>query len=374
MNVELIFAQLEETSLLNILSKKNNLIFIGDRSTIVYLKKHSCLKNSPKKFHYYIWPNPNQKKRLLTFLKNLDNLEQYRIIIASTRNEHLIKKEVIKFFTNKNIKIKTFRLFSDALISIILKEKKFLHTSEIEFTLPSLAYAIITVPRSGSTFLCRLLKSTYLAGFPEEKLRNPAAILARNCHFDYVQYMQILMTLKATSNRVFGTKIISHFLCSYRKRDLNIDAFLKQYFSKYIYLIREDKVAQAVSIAIAQKTKIWHISNQEQQTEYEQKIKELNPDDIEVEEIKKQYDFLLQQEKYLVEFFQKNQIEPLVVKYEELVKNPYQYINDILRYLEIDNPQIDLNIQTNLKKTKSSLSTQMIQRFQDNYYIGSLQK
>lgn len=372
MNVERIFTQLEETSLINILSKKNNLIFIGDKLTIDYLKRHSCLQNSAKKIYYYFWPHPNQKRRLLIFLKNLDNLEQYKIVIASARNEHLLHKQVRNFLDNRNLKIETFRLFSDVLISIILKEKKFLQTSQVELTLPSLAYAIITVPRSGSTFLCRLLKSTHLAGFPEEKLRNPAAILARHCHFDYIRYMQILMTLKATSNRVFGTKIISHFLGSYRKSDLNIDAFLKQHFSKYIYLIREDKVAQAVSIAIAQKTQIWHISNQEQQEEYEQKIKEINPDDIDLEQIKKQYDFLLEQEKYLEDFFQANQIEPLRIKYEELVKNPSQYINDILHYLEIDNSTIDLNLQTNLKKTKSSLSTQMIQKFQENYYINSL--
>lgn len=374
MNVEQIFTHLEETKLINILSRKQDLVFIGDELTINYLKNNSSLQNISDNYHYYCWSNPTEKSKIFTFLNNLHQLNQYKIIIASVTNEHLLTEQVRDCLNRKNIKIKSFKLFSDILVSIILKEKKFLQTSDIEFILPSLAYAIITVPRSGSTFLCRLLKSTKLAGFPEEKLRNPAAILARNCHFDYIRYMQILMTLETTPNRFFGTKIISHFLLSYRKKDLNGDNFLKQYFSKYIYLIREDKIAQAVSIAIAQRTKIWHISNQEQQDEYDKKLQQINHNDITVEEIQKKYDFLVQQEKYLEKFFQENQLEPLILKYEELVKNPHKYINDILLYLGIDNSNLDLNIQTNLKKTQSSLSSQMIQKFQENYYSDCLQK
>ena len=374
MNVERIFSHLEETKFINILSKKRNLVFIGDELTIAYLNNQSDLQNSPNKHHYYCWSNSKEESELLVFFKGLKKLAQYQIIIASVNNEHLLTEQVKDFLDSKNIKIKIFKLFSDIFTSIILKEKKLLQTSEIEFVVPSLSYAIITVPRSGSTFLCRLLKSTRLAGFPEEKLRNPAAILARNCHFDYIRYMQILMTLKATPNRVFGTKIISHFLLSYRQKDLNVDDFLKQYFSKYIYLIREDKVAQAVSIAIAQRTKIWHISNQEQQNDYDQKLQSIHQNDIAIEEIKKHYDFLVQQEKYLERFFKENQLEPLIIKYEELVKNPHQYINDILLYLGVGNPKIDLNIQTNLKKTQSSLSSQMIQKFQEHYYSDRLQK
>ncbi|MGK7899148.1 MAG: Stf0 family sulfotransferase, partial [Xenococcus sp. (in: cyanobacteria)] len=336
MNVEQIFTHLEETKLINILSRKQDLVFIGDELTINYLKNNSSLQNISDNYHYYCWSNPTEKSKIFTFLNNLHQLNQYKIIIASVTNEHLLTEQVRDCLNRKNIKIKSFKLFSDILVSIILKEKKFLQTSDIEFILPSLAYAIITVPRSGSTFLCRLLKSTKLAGFPEEKLRNPAAILARNCHFDYIRYMQILMTLETTPNRFFGTKIISHFLLSYRKKDLNGDNFLKQYFSKYIYLIREDKIAQAVSIAIAQRTKIWHISNQEQQDEYDKKLQQINHNDITVEEIQKKYDFLVQQEKYLEKFFQENQLEPLILKYEELVKNPHKYINDILLYLGID--------------------------------------
>ena len=135
MNVEQIFTHLEETKLINILSKKKNLIFIGDELTVNYLKSNSILQDYSDKYNYFCWSNSTDKSKLLVFLKNLNQLTQYKIIIASATNEHLLKEQVRDYLSRKNIKIEILKLFSDILISIILKEKKFLQTSEIEFHL-----------------------------------------------------------------------------------------------------------------------------------------------------------------------------------------------------------------------------------------------
>ncbi|ELS04415.1 hypothetical protein Xen7305DRAFT_00041480 [Xenococcus sp. PCC 7305] len=373
MNTEQIFANLQETRLIDILGLQNHLIFIADELTLSYLKTNIDLQNSTSQQkssnYYYCWSDPEDKDKLSLFLQGLEGLAKYTIIVASASDEHVVHEQVTESIAGKNINIQIVKLFSDILVNILSNQDKILQTADVTFREPSLSYAIISGPRSGSTFLCNLLESTGLAGFPAEKLRDHAAVLARNCGFDHIRYLQTVMTRTTTPNRVFGTKIISHFLPSYRRRDLNIDTFLNKYFSKYIFLIRENKVAQAVSIFIAQKTQIYHISNKLEQQKYQEKIDEISLDDIDLNEINKRYNFLCQQEKYLENFCRDNGIEPLMVKYEDLARDPHKYISDILTYLGIDNQKIDLNIRTNLKQTKSDLSNQIIQKFKENYHI-----
>lgn len=372
MDIEQIFSHLQETRLIQSLSLECNLIFLGDELTLSYLRNKielPDLSSQQQNYYYYCWSNPKDKNKLVRFLKDLPELEKYTIIVATVNNEHVIYRQIKKRISNHKLNIKALKLFSDVLINTLSHQKTILQTAETEFIAPNLSYAIISVPRSGSTLLCNLLRSTDLAGLPAEHLRDHAAILARNCRFNPIRYMKITMTHNTTANGVFGTKIISHFLATYRRKDLNIDAFLNQHFSKYIFLIREDKVAQAVSIFLAQKTAIYHIFNNEEKQKYHKKLEEINLDDIDLKEIDKRYNFICQQEKYLEKFCQDNKIEPLIIKYEELVEKPYKHISDILNYLGIKKHKVDLNIQTNLKKTQSSLSTQIIQKFKDNYQI-----
>ena len=371
MNVEQIFANLQETEtrLIKMLSQKDNLIFLGDDLTLSYLRNKIDLQEpNSDDYYYYCWSSPQDKIKLSGFLDGLNDLYQYKIVVASVKNENIIYDQVQESIRGKNIKV--IKLFSDILVNILSHQEEICNTSEIKIVAPNLSYAIISGPRSGSTFLCNLLESTGLAGFPAEHLRHHVEILARNCCFDYLRYMQIVMTRKSSKNRVFGTKIISHFLPGYRRKDLNIDTFLNQHFSKYIFLIREDKVAQAVSIFIAQKTGIYHVFNESQKQEYNQQLEKIDLEEIDLKEINKRYKFVCQQDKYLEKFCQDNQIDPLIVKYEELVNNPQQYISDILTYLGINNHKIDLNIQTNIKKTKSQLSNKLIQKFKIKYNIN----
>ena len=372
MDTEKIFAHLQETRLIQSLTLECNLIFIGDELTLSYLRKKvelPDLSSQQQNHYYYFWSNPKDRNKLIKFLTDLPELEKYKIIIATVDNEHLIYQQIKRRISNNKLNIKALKLFSDILINTLSHQKKILQTAETEFIAPNLSYAIISAPRCGSTFLCNLLKSTSLAGFPAEHLRDHAAVLARNCHFNPIRYMKITMTRNTTTNGVFGTKIISHFLVTYRRKDLNIDAFLNRYFSKYIFLIREDKVAQAVSIFLAQKTATYHIFNDDEKQRYHKKLEEINLDDIDLKEIDKRYNFICQQEKYLEKFCQDNKVEPLIVKYEELEEEPQRYISDILDYLGINKRGVNLNIQTNIEKTQSSLSTQIIQKFKDNYQI-----
>ncbi len=150
-----------------------------------------------------------------------------------------------------------------------------MQSSDFPIKSPQIAYAIVSTPRSGSTALCEALATTQMAGFPTEHLRAPTLFLTKYCKFNPLRYLQLSMTYQTTKNEVFGTKLISHFLEGYQE-SLSFDNF------KFIYLIRRDKIAQAVSGFIATKINMWHVYSGEQSQKYKSQLKTINIQDSEL--------------------------------------------------------------------------------------------
>ncbi len=357
-----ILQYLSETKILKVLVKANRpLTFVGDRFTISRLKKEWA---SEKHQHNFInWDIETGNCEL-----EFDSLTS-TVIISSLYNENPIHDQFKNYLANHSSKCNPppiLNLFSDILVNLLSRQFPF-QLSEIEFEIPRNSYAIVTTPRSGSTFLCDLLQKSNLAGYPAEHLRRPAEVLARYCQFDYIRYMKILMTRRVTPNKVFGTKLISHFLINYREEGLGFDSFFKTYFNKIIYLQRRDKVAQAISLYLAKTTGIWHIFNDEIREQYNFKISQIHADQCQVEEIKSLYDFLVRQENFIESFLQDHNIVPLRIDYENLVKSKEKYLNDVFDYLELNTDGYEYENSTGMKKTKSPLTTQLIQKLKDSY-------
>ena len=120
------------------------------------------------------------------------------------------------------------------------------------------SYIIASSARSGSNFLSSLLWHTGVLGAPCEYL-NPNfemhTMMNRLKASSPADYLARLLECRTSRNGIFGLK--SHFH--------NFEAFLKGYpgFLKaiapvaYVYISREDKVAQAVSMAKAYQTAAW---------------------------------------------------------------------------------------------------------------------
>lgn len=112
-------------------------------------------------------------------------------------------------------------------------------------------YAIVCGSRSGSTYLCDLLKSTNRAGDPKEYFNT-------NFNFDYLDngkgFIDGIINGTKTENDVFGVKIVGKKqLSKYEKSTLEI--------THCIYLVRNDSIDQAISRYKAWKTDIWHFKN-----------------------------------------------------------------------------------------------------------------
>ena len=267
------------------------------------------------------------------------------------------------------------RLFADIFINLLCKRKLLQSTSDSPQN-PAISYAILTTPRSGSTYFCQLLSSTELVGYPTEHLRLAAQELARYCNFNYLRLLDNLKQHQTTSNGVFGTKLISHFLFELRQTKPNFRKIFKS-VDRFILLIRKDKVAQAVSLVLAQKTEVWHLQdlgadNNAEDRSYKSKLANIQIDDALLLEVEQKYKFIQNQEARLRRMLEVNQIEALEIVYEEILKDAESQIARVLDFLEITKPQqAAIALNSEVKRMPSSISQQIIDQYKQKKALSA---
>ena len=139
-----------------------------------------------------------------------------------------------------------------------------------------LSYIICTAPRTGSTLLAEALKVTGRAGRPAEYFD----IHAHNEQYwirtlgirNDAEYIEKVVEAGTTSNGVFGLKVHFHqlravhakLLAAAQSQKVNgpamsVEALLRARFGepRYIWLMRRNKVAEAISYYRAAKTGLW---------------------------------------------------------------------------------------------------------------------
>ncbi len=171
---------------------------------------------------------------------------------------------------------------------------------------PELSYVVCATPRSGSTLLCELLKSTGVAGRPEEYFearpqtglpphpgdyleglpRTGAGIRDDETPpsapeysslvglSSYREHLQRTFALGTTDNGVFATKLMwrnladVHVLASPlpEYRGLSIERLLDRLLDHphYVWMTRRDKARQAVSLWRALQTRSWRREHPDQ--------------------------------------------------------------------------------------------------------------
>ncbi|MBE9043263.1 hypothetical protein IQ255_02360 [Pleurocapsales cyanobacterium LEGE 10410] len=357
MKLEQLFQAVEETQFLKQLSSQDKLFLIGDSAPIEYIKKffqdHREIDNN-----YYYNLSTHELNNLSIIAPNLNSYQA--IIVVSLQDEDLLFQEVKQNVDFINIPI--LKLFGDIFINL-LSHRQLLQPASDKIVKPPISYAIVTTPRSGSTYLCDLLDSTGIAGHPSEHLRQAAQELSRHCNFNYLKLLYNLLQYRRTANGVFGTKFISHFLFEFQQTKLNF----KQIFNsidKFILLVRKDKVAQAVSLVLAQKTQVWHIRNNLKNITYKSKLGDIEIDDALLNDVEQKYKFIKQQEVRLKKILATNQIEPLLITYEDILEDTELQINRILNFLAIVKPEnYIMNINSGIKRMPSDISQQIIHQF-----------
>lgn len=123
---------------------------------------------------------------------------------------------------------------------------------------PTVHYAVVCGPRSGSTFLCDLLTEGGL-GQPREHIR-PGFIELYNAGYRFDELMGWIIE-RGTRGGFFGTKLLSVLVPSFDTAGAGRNA-LEEFFRAKdfrIILLSRDPIEQAVSGYFASRTGLWHV-------------------------------------------------------------------------------------------------------------------
>jgi trehalose 2-sulfotransferase len=199
-------------------------------------------------------------------------------------------------------------------------------------------YIIASVQRSGTHLLCSLLRSTGVAGWPDEHfLSKPSETWEeRWVSPSRMAYVERVLRENTTSNGVFGTVV----MWSYFDRMLQLLQEIPAYKNfqgaellaevlhrpRYIWLRRRNRVEQAVSWAIACQTGVW--AQKPREKPHPRVVPKF---DFEV--IDEWLNRIEAHETGWARYFRENHIDPFVLFYEDVVACNRSSIEHVLEFL-----------------------------------------
>ncbi|MCP4847756.1 MAG: hypothetical protein GY899_07415 [Verrucomicrobiaceae bacterium] len=206
-----------------------------------------------------------------------------------------------------------------------------------------ISYLVCATHRSGSNLLCQSLWHTELCGYPQEffsptrasKIAEEYGLVA-DPQLDYPGYVSELVSKRVSSNGVFGAKIMwSHlepFLTGLGQDSMADTDLLGTIFPniRYLWIRRDDKLRQAISMWKAKQTKVYNSLQTEGGAHL---AAEAIYDFNEIEKIKRRFE---DEDKAWGDFFTKNSITPVQIHYEDFAVHHEARTLEILRELAID--------------------------------------
>ena len=217
----------------------------------------------------------------------------------------------------------------------------------MDSTMSGRGYLLCASPRSGSTLLCDLLTRSQLAGDPRSYFR-PASIPEFAAEWAVeigaadgdAAYGRAVRQHGDAGTGCFGMRIMWSDMGSFLSRlrtDADQDQTDTQLLSstfgidRYVHLIRSDKVAQAVSLAIARQTGLWHRNADGTERERDRSHRPLRYDH---DQIGTELRMLEAEEAGWQNWFSSAGITPLALRYEQLAEDPGASLSLVLEHLD----------------------------------------
>lgn len=213
------------------------------------------------------------------------------------------------------------------------------------------AYLICATPRTGSSLLCGLLDSTGVAGHPESYFRRPdeqswaehwGIASAGGGRFRYADYLHAALDAGRTGNGVFAARIMWGTMTELTGQlgvvypDLAGTGIrlLRRAFgaTRFIYLYRDDVLAQAVSRLRAEQTSVWF-----QAVTAEQPRPAREPR-FDRDQIRRLVHLIGAHNVAWREWFESAGAEPYPVRYEDLAADPAGVAGAALGFLGLELP------------------------------------
>ena len=239
---------------------------------------------------------------------------------------------------------------------------------------PSRVYAVCCTARAGSTYLCELLGKSFENHLPYENFRPALIFLYRyrkQLNFDIRHWFDLTVHAQSVGG-MFGTKVIGQFLSRMAPLiDEDDLVWLKTRITslkpKLVYLVREDKVEQAVSQYVATELKFWHLregrnaaANQERESEYRARKQEIAYDK---DAIGKHYRSMIGAEHRLQGFIKELDLPVYRVTYDNLRMHPSDTMAGILAFLDMPGAQLPSDLSTSIQRGFDSKNAELVDRF-----------
>jgi trehalose 2-sulfotransferase len=208
-------------------------------------------------------------------------------------------------------------------------------------------YLLCATPRTGTTLLCQYLTSTEVAGRPQSYFRKQGTmsyaegwrILNENGTYSFSDYLIAARGAASTENGTIGIRVMWGTLEEMTAElgqlyptlvgdDLGL---LEQAFGKlkFIYLYRNDVIAQAISLYRAEQTGYWHTVEGQ---------KPEQPPAFDFDAINLRREMLEGHNVAWKNWFQKVGVQPLAVSYEALSADPIGSTKSVLEFLGLELP------------------------------------
>ena len=252
---------------------------------------------------------------------------------------------------------------------------------------PKKSYIIWFTQRSGSTYLCELLKATGYLGKPGEILNIPLDTNLSNT-YDSSSYEDLLTRLwreGSSPNGVFGVKFSIFTQLWEQMRDEIFQMkgeefegtsykgdFLWDIFPncQHIYLTRRNKIRQVVSWWKAIQNGVWH--SKEESKPVEEAFYESHYNVDALNHLLKEIDL---KESATEDFFVQNKLQPFSIVYEDLVRDPAGTVGRVINFLGMEGELAEVDVATLLQsqplyKTSNESDEVWVQRFREDLQEG----
>jgi len=232
-------------------------------------------------------------------------------------------------------------------------------------------------PRSGSTMLCDLMAATGALGKPQsfyrpESIPDWAARLGINHEpgseaFESA-YLAAIGKQDTDASGTFGLRLmwdsvdgLGDGLAAIFGKQLSDAALFERAFGRplYVNLVREDKVAQAVSLIRAEQSGQWHLSVD---GSVRQGAEEPKPVTYDAQTIDKEIASLTRDDAAWQTWFATQGLSPMQVTYEDLASDPQSVLQSLLTATDHD-PAIARDVEPATSKLADAESRQWIERY-----------
>jgi LPS sulfotransferase NodH len=241
------------------------------------------------------------------------------------------------------------------------------------------SYIICGTPRSGSTLICEMLAASGVAGRPNSYFRpQDIAWWAEQWGVSLVDgietpdfdraYLEAVRREGSAGTGVLGLRIMYSSLVEAEGRlnrasgvDRSAAEALDEAFGPvlYIHLSRQDKLGQAVSLARAEQTGLWHLRADGSVLEGEDVQPEPRYDGARIAAILEE---LERDDAAWGEYFARHALKPMRLTYEGVTANPQKALGGILGRLGLD-PAMAETLATPTAKMADGLSAEWVARF-----------